>query len=270
MFRSFWFCHLKKLLYIFKSHLLCSFGNQGGKKSFLLLRQLCCFLIPPLKPTLGLCSPTLPSLICTPNLSHPALYKYIHVLLVLNTDPQFLVQRPGAQTSCGIQTILDFRNRFNIHTAYYKTSGTRASIPYTNSLIFQQLNVPRVIPSEVNEECVSLQAKPGHVLLPNELWKHYRLLYFITAGKHGPPIHFLVLQYLFFARSVSLNIKPSAPSLSLAKPEGEQSPGLPFRLARHCCCHPLNWPACRPALLRLCTVKYQCSPFQIHPEPLVL
>lgn len=157
MFCSFQFCHLKKLLYIFKSHLLYNSGNRGcvgggGLKN----TELSVLFNPHSQVYSGTPLSNSPFSHLHPNLSHPALYKYIHVFLVQNTDPQFLVQKPGAQTSCGIQTILDFRNRFNIHTTDCKTSGTRASIPYANSLIFPQTNVPRVIPSEVNEEYVSL------------------------------------------------------------------------------------------------------------------
>lgn len=88
-----------------------------------------CFSFFLLKPMLRLSYPTLPSLICTLNLSHPAFYKYIHIFLILNTDTQFLAQKPGGQMSCGMQNISDFRNRFTIQTTYYKTPcGTPASI----------------------------------------------------------------------------------------------------------------------------------------------
>lgn len=129
-----------------------------------------CFLFFPLKPMLRFSYPTLPSLVCTLNLSHPALYKYIHIFLILNTDTQFLVQKPGGQMSCGIQNISEFRNRFSIHTTYYKTPcGTQASTSYTNSFIFWLLDAPvGYISSGVSKDYASPQANPGQALLPND------------------------------------------------------------------------------------------------------
>lgn len=129
-----------------------------------------CFSFFPLKPMLTLSYPTLPSLICTLNLSHPALYKYMHIFHILNTDPQFLVQKPGGQMSCGIQNISDFRNRFSIRTTYYKSPcGIRASISYANSFMFWLLDAPvGYISSGVSKDYASLQANPGQALLPND------------------------------------------------------------------------------------------------------
>lgn len=129
-----------------------------------------CFLFFPLEPMLRVSYPTLPSLICTINLSYPALYKYIHIFLILNTDTQFLVQKPGGQMSCGIQNISDFRSRFSIHTTYYKTPcGIQTSISYANSFIFWLLDTPVwYISSGVSKDYASPQANPGQALLPND------------------------------------------------------------------------------------------------------
>lgn len=170
IFPSIPFYHLKIALYPQKPSPVHFWAPGRGKKTFFLIQTALCLLFSPPRPTLGLSSPTLPSLICTPYLSHPVLYKYVHVCLILDTDPQFLVQKPGGQTSCGIQNISDFRDRFSIQITYYKTpSGTRASILYVNSLISGQLDRPIVVPSWVNEEGAAPWAMSGQALLPNEL-----------------------------------------------------------------------------------------------------
>lgn len=117
MFPTFRFCHLNIALYLQKPSLGSS-GNQE-KKSVLLTQTAFCFqhMGPLWGPARQL---PLLSFSHTPDVSHPALYRHVQVLLIQTTDPGFLVQKFGGQTSCGNQNISDFRNRLSHHTIYYK------------------------------------------------------------------------------------------------------------------------------------------------------
>lgn len=98
--------------YIFKSHLPCRSGHQENKSLSSLPSQGCASASP-LSPPWDSASHS-PFSHFNPNLLYPALSGYIQDFLILNREPQFLVQKPRGQMCYGIPNISDLKKQTDL------------------------------------------------------------------------------------------------------------------------------------------------------------